>query len=299
MSTVLENVAAVQNEKQQNIIGYLTWYSIGEHLITRDELKQKLTNAGLDEGWMPNDIRSSDAFRRATQEVKARKATAKSGVFENYIVREVYADKKMVQRNIVCEVVDQNGKRLNYDPSAAVMTLNKDNDTMTVMANSTVAKELAEDAEKLFKVYKDHYSAQALRVMAMNIMKSMSPTPVRPNGGVYFIPSAHTETLMKLERFLNSLDKGEGFKVPLINTTDNREMISKKLTEHLEATLNECKVGLKRELKKGQVKMIIDDAKRVIKDYSQYQNLVMGDISKMDAYVELIRRHVEKIIEKM
>lgn len=188
MSAILENVTAVHNEKEQNIIGYLTWYSIGEHLITRDELKQKLINAGLDEGWMPNEIRSSDAFRRATKEVETKKATAKSGVFENYIVREVYSDKNTVQRNVVCEVVDQNGKRLNYDSSSAVMTLDKDTDTMSALSNSTVAKELAEEAEKLFKVYKGHYPAQALRVMTMNIMKSMSPTPVRPHGGVYFIP---------------------------------------------------------------------------------------------------------------
>lgn len=104
---------------------------------------------------------------------------------------------------------------------------------------------------------------------------------------------------MKLERFLNSLEKGEGFKVPLINTSDNREMVSKKLTEHLESTLNECKTGLNVSLKKGQVKMIIDDAKRVIKDYGQYQELIQGDISKMDSYVELIRQHVEIIVENM
>ncbi len=45
--------------------------------------------------------------------------------------------------------------------------------------------------------------------------------------------------------------------------------------------------------------MIIDDAKRVIKDYGQYQELIQGDISKMDSYVELIRQHVEQIVENM
>ncbi|MBO8172259.1 MAG: hypothetical protein H0Z33_10245 [Bacillaceae bacterium] len=152
-------------------------------------MHNKLVNSGLDEGWMPNEIRSSDAFRRATKSIQTRKATAQSNIFENYPVREVYSDKVMIQRNIVCEVVDQKGKRLDDDGQAAIMILDKTTDTVNIKGSSKVAQE----AKKLFHIYKNHYSAQ-------------------------------TDQLTKY--FMNSLEKGESLKVPLVNSQDNRQMVN-------------------------------------------------------------------------
>ena len=42
MSINLENMTAVQNEKQEGILGHLMWYSVGKQLIKTDELKNKL-----------------------------------------------------------------------------------------------------------------------------------------------------------------------------------------------------------------------------------------------------------------
>src|SRR5690606_32838231 len=176
----------------------------------RDELRQRLLSSGLDEGWLPNEIRAADAFRRSTKEAE-RKIPSQANVFQNYICREVYSDTRIVQRNIVLETVDQKGKRLDYEGQAAIITLDKENNTIHIQGNDPVALELAKAAEKTFHIDKENYSAQSLRVMAMNILKSMSPTPVRPNGGVYFVPSAHSEQLEKWVNLLKSLDKGEAF----------------------------------------------------------------------------------------
>ena len=53
---------------------------------------------------MPNTIRPADAFRRATKEIETRQATANAGVFENFLIREVFANRDCVQRNIVVEI---------------------------------------------------------------------------------------------------------------------------------------------------------------------------------------------------
>lgn len=299
MTIDIQNVTAVQNEQQQGIIGHLTWYSVSEHLVSREELHNKLITSGLDEGWMPNEIRSSDAFRRATKSIETRKATSQSNIYENYLVREVYSDKDMIQRNIVCEVVDQKGKRLDYDGQAAIMILDKTTDTINIKGSSKVAQELAQEAKKLFHIYKNNYSAQTLRVMCMNIMKSLSPTPVRPNGGVYFIPSAHTDQLTKWSNFVNSLEKGESFKVPLVNSLDNRQMVNRKLKEHLNGILNECKNSLNGDLKKWQVKNLIEEAKRVIGDYNQYKSIVVNDVDELENYIDLIREQVTIMVESM
>lgn len=131
----------------------------------------------------------------------------------------------------------------------------------------------------------------------MNILKSMSPTPVRPNGGVYFVPSGHTEQLKKWVNFIKSLDKGEAFKVPLVNSFDNLEMVSTKLEEHLCGVINECEKAINREVKKYHVKAIIDDARRVIGDFNQYRNILESDIDRFEKYVNRIREQVTLLIE--
>ncbi|WP_028987560.1 DUF6744 family protein [Thermicanus aegyptius] len=292
----LENLAAVQTP-ETDVIGYLTWYSIGEHTVSREALRQKLINAGLEEKYLPNEIRPSDAFRRATKEVESSKKIENGQ--RNFLVREVYADKTMIQRNIVVEEVDQQGKRLWYDPAAATMFLEKEINHFSFSATSQETEVLAKEAERLFNIYRTTYPAQAVRVMVANIIKSMAATPVRPTGGVYFIPASHTDTLFKLVSFLNSLDKGEGFKVPLINTAENRGMVSKKLREHIENLLYQCRTGIEGEVRKGELKAIIEDARRVIGDYKEYKSLVTGDVAMLDGYVDSLKNHVAELLNRL
>ncbi|RKJ37831.1 hypothetical protein D7X33_37660, partial [Butyricicoccus sp. 1XD8-22] len=119
----------------QNVLGHLFWFSIGQQMNKVEDLKMKLNNAGLGEEWMPNRIRSVDAFRRATREVQTKKPTSNAKVFENYLVREVYSDHDFVQRNIVVETVDQSDKKLGYETQTGIMRLDKKNDTLLFEAN--------------------------------------------------------------------------------------------------------------------------------------------------------------------
>lgn len=297
MAIDIQNVVAVRNEQQEGIIGHLMWYSVGGQLIRWDELEKKLLAAGLDKGWMPNPIRPPDAFRRATSEIQTRKATAQADVYENYLVREVYSDKDMVQRNIVVETVDQRGKRLDYNSRAAVLTLDKKTQNISIVSSYPPAEELAREAERKFYLYRDHYSSQHIRVMLANILKSLAPTPVRPSGGVYFVPSVHTEGLTKLCRFASSLENSEAFKVPLVNTLDNRQMVTQKLKEHFERILGECRSAETGHLKKGQVKELIEEARRVIGQYKDYRILVTEDFKTMEAYIAKIRAQMAQLVE--
>ena len=133
----------------------MMWYSVGKQLIKIDELKNKLIKSGLEEAWMPNAIRPADVFRRATKEIESRKATADAGVFENYLIREVFADKDYVQRNIVVESVNQAGQRLDYHSKAGVITLDKKNVSITSVSENETAKELCMEVGQRFNIFKE------------------------------------------------------------------------------------------------------------------------------------------------
>lgn len=296
MNMILKDVAAVQSS-QKDIIGHLTWYAMSEMLIKPDELRQKMIDSGLGEGWMPKEIRIPDAFRRATA-IKQRKQIS-DGVYENYLCREVASDKLIVQRNIVCETVDTKGKRLNYEGEAAVLILDKKNGQISINASTSTANQIAQEANIRFQIYRENYSGAILRTTIMNILKSMSPTPVRPAGGVYFVPRTFEDRLNSLISFLRSLEKGEGEMIPLINTRDMKGMITRKLQEHLQNTLQSCDAALGDSLTKGQAKEILDDARRVVEDYKQYTSIISKDINQMEYCVTEIRTKIALMLEKM
>lgn len=293
----LDNLTAIKNPKSETFLGHLTWYSVGKQLIQTKDLEIKLINAGLDKVWMPKSIRSADAFRRATKEIEQRKATSNPSVFENILIREVFSDKETVQRNIVIETVDQNGKRLSYDPKAGIVTLDKKNNTITFVAERAITMELCQEAEKKFDVYKNHYSAQQVRVMVGSILQSLAPTPVRKNGGIYFVPSTMNKELSKLVQFISSLENSEGYKIPVVDNLDNRHMVNKKLTEHLESVLKDCRNS--SHLKKGQVKVLIDEANGIIKNYRNYKSILKDESVQMEETILTIRSEITRLIADM
>jgi len=301
----LSQVAAVENnkgEKNQSIIGYLSWYSVGEANYDRNELRKSFLSNDFEEGDLPNEIRATDAFRRATKDIEMKRVeTAQAGVYKNFIVRNVCNTDQIIQRNIVEETVDSKGQTLSYKQNEAILLFNKNTGIIskTIVNESSMAEELADEACKLFELYKTCHNGQAVRMAATDILKTMSPTPVRPSGGVYFIPAKHKNKLRRLVSFLNSLEKGEGFMIPLIRTDKNRDMLQQKILEHLQGTLTSCQELAKQEkVPTAQFKILANEAKRVVADLADYREIVTEAQEKMDSYQELIIGAVEALLDR-
>lgn len=281
------------------VLGYLTWYSLSESMFSRDLLRDALRQAGLGEEWLPKEIRTPDAFRRATKAVECKRYSDQEGVHYNFLIREVAHDTEMVQRNIVCETVDRNGRRLKYDPSSAILVLNRKTGDIDVTGFDQIAEELAQEAVNLYYQYLNNYNSQAVRQMIYSILSSMSPTPVRQTGGVYFVPARFKERLKSMCTFLSYLDGGKGVSVPVVNDKDSRDMIREGLQEHLRSVLESCHNGIKRNLPKHHLKPLLQDAKNVISDFKEYEGILQEEVDNMNTYIDLIRQQVKMLMDKM
>ena len=173
MTIKVEEIVATVDENQE-VLGHLFWFSIGQQMNKSEDLENKLIQSGLGKVWMPNPIRPVDAFRRATRESQTKKPTATAGVYENFLVREVYSDAEIVQRNIVVETVDQQDKKLGYETQSGIMRLDKKNGTLSFEATDPEIIELCKQAEQKFYLYRDHYSSQHMRVMVNKILNSLA-----------------------------------------------------------------------------------------------------------------------------
>lgn len=288
-------------QEGDNQLGYIFWYSVTSDVeVTRIELQQHFNTIGIDEAWLPNEIRPSDAFRRATKEIQRKKVpTNNPNIFQNFLVREVYSDNKVVQRNIVIEEVDQSGKRLNYDPKATVMTLVKENNDFEITSDNTTAKELAMEAKQRFQKYIDYYSAQQLRVMVNKYLSSLAPTAVRANGGVYFVPQTYATELKKLQLLCKIL-QSEGVSIPLYDTTDNQNLVLSKLENDLQETLKRCKeLSETDNLRKALYKDGIEEARRIVKTYQTYKENLQIDVEKFENTLNDLRLTAVTLTQKI
>ena len=59
-----------------------------------------------------------------------------------------------------------------------MITLDKHKGSQAFITENEIAKELCNEAERNFNIYRDHYSAQRIRVMVNKILQSLAPTPV-------------------------------------------------------------------------------------------------------------------------
>ncbi|WP_374724201.1 DUF6744 family protein [Calidifontibacillus erzurumensis] len=297
----LKNVVAT-TQKSGGTIGYLCWYSVSEDLYEREHLRRLFIQYGLNEEFLPKPIRAADAFRRATKHVETRNVDAGNGVLDNYLVRNVVSNKDIIQRNIVKESRDLNGRKLGYSPDEAILIFNRQDETFRVAKRTigSLSEDLADEAKRLYEIFLLHHNAQAVRSCVLTILKTLSPTPVRPSGGVYFVPIKYEDKLRSLCGFLSALDKGEGFMVPLDDTKENRDMVRTKLYEHLKNTLKNCTDTLRstEEIPKGVIKQLIEEAKRVVSDFKDYRETFGSTIENMETYVDLIRQQIQALLEK-
>jgi len=296
----LENMTVVQNSQAGDVhIGHLFWYSIGDDLYGRDLLEQTLVQTGLSQGFMPHTIRLVDAFRRATKDVEVNISQG-SGMYENYMIRDVYADSHTAVRHIVKETVDSKGQRLFYSENEAVLTLDKKTGVMNISAlPGSYAWELCHEADRLFEVFKGYHNGQAVRGMVQNILKTLSPTPVRPSGGVYFVPAAYDEDLAKLTSFCSIFPKGEGFKIQVVNSAESLKMVEQKVSDHLESLYSQCQhAAADGSLSKSKLAEIIDEAKRVIAGYKNYEGILSQKKDEMETRILLIGDSVTILLEK-
>lgn len=292
----LKDIVAT-TEEQSEFLGHIFWFSVsGKIMIESKELEEMLTDSGVGKEWMPNPIRPADAFRRATREVqKLKRPTSTAGVFENFLLREVYSDDDIVQRNIVIERVDQKDKKLGYETESAILTLDRENVTLSFETNDERLKGLCLEAKKKFDLYKSHYSGQHVRVMINRILKSLAPTPLRKNGTIYFVPRSKDVELGNLVNFIQSLEESEGYQVPVVDSEKNEQMVSQNLKNHLTRLKEQCKNS--EGLKKGQLKALIEETNEAIQNYREYKELVTSEQESIENEVLSLRSEVMHVVK--
>lgn len=115
--------------RKETLLGWVAWYGISDPSVKYDDLKQKVTDLGLDVEAMPAPLRAGDSFKRACRYAE-QKRIPYGDLFANIMIRSVSQNMETVERHVVVEIVDADGRRLEYE-TAANLILEKFNYTLS------------------------------------------------------------------------------------------------------------------------------------------------------------------------
>jgi hypothetical protein len=147
--------------------------------------------------------------------------------------------------------------------------------------------------------------------MFHEIIKSMSPTLVRPSGAVYFIPYVHAEMVQKMEVLSKELaaygitDYESAFEsIPLIDADKTRALVEVRFEEQNTRDVDRTLVELSKLLQgtdtttKTAAKYVeqVRTSKEII---TKYEGLLNKEMSIARMKVEVLDQQVQKLVEKV
>lgn len=294
----IKNIAAT-NSEETAVIGYLNWYTISMTGIKSYDLERMLQRYGLLR-YMLKPRNPADAARCAMTDSAVSKSVDNSVTNKLFFV-EVCSDKNEVIWKLVAEEIDKMGKRLLYDPNVATVRFDKETNTPEIQSCTLgEAISLIHSAFDLYREYRGTYTAKHIRDLVSRMMSDLSPIPVRPSGGVYFIPARHESALDTLISCINEFGDSESYKIPLINTVENKDMVRKKLNDYILNTVRDVAEFLKTDkIEKGVANAKLQTVKKVMGDFKEYQKeleLAMGDMAEV---LDLLKQQSMKLLDRL
>lgn len=216
----------------EQLLGFISWYTITSPKKTHEEIVELITNLDLDPFIIPNAPRIGDAFKRACR-YSEKKGTAipLTDNTANVLIRSVSSTPQEVERHMVLEEVDPNGKRLDYTV-VAHLKFNRINNVFNI-EQKALKQPLADIVDAAignfnlnFEEAAKYIDAQVIRRMIREQLDLMSAVGVRRQGSVYFYPISHKAKGEALEQFCQAIGDGSSFhNLPLVNTGKQREMV--------------------------------------------------------------------------
>jgi hypothetical protein len=283
------------------IIGYLVWYSIFDADIPREHLEELLHECNLEQ-YMLNSIHPNDAFRRAAKSIEKKSKNEDnnySGVTQNYLVSGFDTTTEIV-RHLVVETIDKNNQSLHYDPETAVIKFEKETENISYSSKTARAASIAEEVKDMYFHCLNYYGSRHIRELVSKVLASMAPIPVRPTGGVFFVPAKHEAKLINLLSLIKKIGESEGFKVPLVNSLENKDMVRLKLDTHIRAAIQESANFLRSGSDNGAVgKKALTNIQEILKNFSDYEDACSLSLEEMNDMTGILKKQAAVIIDRI
>jgi hypothetical protein len=293
------------------ILGYLIWYSIKESRIKIEDMRNLFAQIKIPTDFLPEEPSRINAFKRATTELSEEvEVDLGQGMTAVYMIRLTAKSDDEIVKSLIKEVRDASNKKLSYEEIGKVH-FDKDTEDVRYYDLKPDSQPIITQIKQIYETYCIYLTGKQIRVMIHEIIKSMSPTLVRPSGAVYFIPYVHAEMVQKMEVLSKELsaygitDYESDFEsIPLIDANKTRALVEVRFEEQNTRDVDRTLVELSKLLQgtdtttKTAAKYVeqVRASKEII---TKYEGLLNKEMSIARMKVEVLDQQVQKLVEKV
>jgi hypothetical protein len=293
------------------ILGYLIWYSVKESRIKIEDMRNLFAQIKIPTDFLPEEPSRINAFKRATTELSEEvEVDLGQGMTAVYMIRLTAKSDDEIVKSLIKEVRDASNKKLSYEEIGRVH-FDKDTEDVRYFDLKPDSQPIIIQIKQIYETYCVYLTGKQIRVMIHEIIKSMSPTLVRPSGAVYFIPYVHAEMVQKMEVLSKELaaygitDYESAFEsIPLIDADKTRALVEVRFEEQNTRDVDRTLVELSKLLQgtdtttKTAAKYVeqVRTSKEII---TKYEGLLNKEMSIARMKVEVLDQQVQKLVEKV
>ena len=205
----LKRFVGVSDRTTEGVLGVIVSYTIGDMRVPRDALEEAFEKYNIPKDYLPNEIRATDAFRKASKSIEDKqKVYNEKGELiyqRSILVRDLLFSQTMNIRKIVEEVRDVKSRKLIYDADVGNITFYKKNNTLKVDIIRDEYSFLKDLLEERYQEFLNFYDGNRIRYMVRQFLMDREPIIVRPHGGTYFIPAKYQDEVERLGEMINDL----------------------------------------------------------------------------------------------
>ena len=284
-----------QGIPEDMLLGHIAWWTVTSPRLTHDDVLTLVTDLGMDPAIVPKPPRGGDAFKRACRYSERKGLNIPySDHLANFLIRPVTQTHEDIERHLVLEIVDGEGRQLEYHDAAhlrydrAAGVLHVAQKKITAELDPMTDETLQQFAANLDYATK-YIDAQLIRRMIRDQLTMLHAISVRKGGSVYFIPYREHKTTEALEQFLTHCGPGSAFHaLPLIDDKKQREMIQAAF----EAEVHGEATQLITELREAT----IQKREMTASAWAVYRDK-LGDLQiRSDEYADLVEVELDKAV---
>jgi len=213
-------------------LGSLLWWQLNGNRIEHDQLEDLARRHGLNDKYLPSEIKPAQAFRRA-----CRHATTKMPV--GMLLRPIGESADEIVVGLVNERPDAVARDIDYDLVSRVV-FDKRSNAITCDVENGVVWELQQ-------LYRHHMALTTEDVRHMlSAFLSEAGVSLRDSGGVYFVAAPYQATLDALCRVVEAVGKNTTFQLPIVDTAATRSVLREVAKQSLDDEVQQLQAELLR-----------------------------------------------------
>jgi len=204
------------------LLGYALYWSIPAMRVRYVDLLKLMQKHGIDSKIAKNP-RAKSALNRAVRD------TAKNG--KGTFHRKALDNAEQASFVIVNTAVDQTNSDVDFNTETKIM-FDKETNAVAIEGASR------EEIKSLYEEYKEQYTQEQIRTVVLRYLYGKcEATSVRDQGGVYFVPSTHTEDFQRIKACVEELPGVSIDVIPIIDTPEAKRSLWKSFVGDVETEM--------------------------------------------------------------